>query len=109
MSQFYIRVWQEMDVEDLKRHLIIVGDLTADCAACRHLGIEYQGTRQCPGCGTLFNYITARTGGASGVTGKARGAAVKRIKDRCPDLVFVDYEDYKEITGKQQARDFFGS
>ena len=101
---FYIRVWQNCDVEGITKHLMIVGDVTADCANCRELGIDYAQTRNCPKCGTDFRFIASRkTGKLDG----GRGGTVKRIKDRRQDLTFIDYEDYKEITGKQQARDFF--
>ena len=96
---FYIRVWQPCDPQAVTRHLLVVGDLTADCANCRELGIDYAQARQCPKCGTGFHFIAARSAGS--------GAGVRRIKERRPDLTFIDYHDYKEITGKQQARDFF--
>ncbi len=97
---FYIRVWQACDVQELTKHLLIVGDLTADCASCRELGIDYSFARSCPKCSTEFKFIALRSLGGG-------GGAVKRIKDRRPDLTFIDYDDYKQITGKQQARDFF--
>ena len=101
---FFIRVWQNCDVEGITKHLMIVGDVTADCASCRELGIDYSQTKNCPKCGTDFRFIASRN---TGKLDKGRGATVKRIKDRRPDLTFIDYEDYKEITGKQNARDFF--
>lgn len=101
---FYIRIWQACDVEGIKQHLLIVGDLTADCAACRELGINYQSARNCPKCGTEFMFITARGAGAGN---SDRGGTVKRIKERCPGLTFIDYDDYKHISGKQSAHDFF--
>ena len=58
----------------------------------------------CPKCGVTFRFITSRL---AGPLDRNRGATVKRIKDRRPDLTFIDYQDYKEITGKQQAREFF--
>lgn len=100
---YLIRVWQSCDVDEITKHLLIVGDVTADCAACRELGIDYAKARECPQCKTLFRFIAAR--GTSLVGNK--GGAAKRIKDRRPDLTFIDYDDYKEITGKQQARNFF--
>ncbi len=103
---FYLRIWQACDVAGITEHLMIVGDVSADCAKCRHLGIDYSQTKNCPSCGTHFTFIASRN---TGVLDKGRGATVKRIKDRRPDLTFIDYEDYKEITGKQQARDFFKS
>lgn len=101
---FYIRVWQPCDIEGITKHLLIVGDITADCASCRELGIPYAQAKTCSKCGTEFRFITARNAGG---LHKDRGGTVKRIKERRPDLTFVDYDDYKEITGKQQARDFF--
>ncbi|MFT5208270.1 MAG: hypothetical protein ACI9CF_002042 [Candidatus Omnitrophota bacterium] len=101
----YMRIWQNVDIDSIKERLLIVGELSADCAACRELGIVYQETKICPGCGVDFKFITAR--GAIGSL-KVMGGTVKRIKDRRPDLTFIDYDDYKSITGKQSAADFFG-
>jgi hypothetical protein len=97
----FIRVWQACDIESLSKHLVIVGDITGDCANCRELGIDYAQAKACPGCGNVFRFVALRSKGGS------RGAAVKRIKERRPDLTFVDYDDYKEITGRSQAHDFF--
>ncbi len=95
----YIRIWQACVPEEVTKHLLIVGDITADCASCRELGIEYAAAKQCPKCGTVFRFIAARS-----VSG---GGTVRRIKERRPDLTFIDYGDYKEITGRRKARDFF--
>ena len=101
---FYIRVWQACDVEEITKHLLIVGDVTADCAACRELGIDYSNAKSCPKCSTIFRFITSRN---AGKLDQNKGGTVKRIKDRRPELTFIDYEDYKGITGKKQAREFF--
>ncbi len=101
----YIRVWQACDVEAIAKCLLIVGDVSADCSNCRELGIEYAKAQRCPKCETTFRFITSR--GAGKLEGGTRGFTVKRIKERRPDLTFIDYEDWKEITGKQNARDFF--
>ena len=98
---FYIRVWQPCNAEEIGKHLLIVGDLTADCANCRELGIDYSNAKQCPNCASPFLFIAAR--GSGGLN----KSAVRRIKDRRPDLTFIDYGDYKDIIGRRQARDFF--
>ena len=100
----YIRVWQSCNVEEISKCLLIVGDVSADCSNCRELGIEYSKAASCPKCNTKFHFITSRNAGR---LDPGRGGTVKRIKDRRPDLTFIDYEDFKEITGKQQAREFF--
>src|SRR3989338_8103538 len=45
---FYLRVWQACDIAEITKHLLIVGELTADCAACRELGIHYSQAPQGP-------------------------------------------------------------
>ena len=102
----YIRVWQSCNVEEISKCLLIVGDVSADCSNCRELGIEYSKAKNCPKCGTTFHFITSRNAGR---LDPGRGGTVKRIKDRRADLTFIDYEDFKEITGKQQARNFFST
>lgn len=100
----YLRIWQACDVPEITKHMMIVGDLTADCQACRHLGIDYVTAKTCPGCNVTFRFIASRN---TGPLDRDRGATVKRIKERRPDLTFIDYEDYKNATGKQNAREFF--
>ena len=101
---YLIRVWQACDVDAIGKQLLIVGDVSADCSACRELGIDYAAAKNCPKCGVQFRFITSRN---TGPLDRNRGGTVKRIKDRRPDLTFIDYEDYKEVMGKQSARDFF--
>ncbi len=103
MANFYIRVWQNCNLEEVTKHLMIVGDLTADCAGCRELGIDYSQAKVCPKCGVQFRFMALR----SSKLDAGRGAAAKRLKDRRPDLTMIDYDDYKEITGKNSAREFF--
>ncbi len=92
-----IRVWKEIDIKDVSGHLLIVGITSADCSNCRELGINYSTAIYCPKCGIDFKYIASR------------GKEVKRIKEKRPDLIFIDYEDYKKITGFTKAKDFFDS
>ena len=100
----YLRIWQKCDIPEITKQLLIVGDLTADCTACRELGIDYVTAKVCPGCGVQFRFIAARS---TGPLDRERMGNVKRIKERRPDLTFIDYQDYKDATGKQNAREFF--
>ena len=101
---YYLRVWQNVDIESVKRHLMIVGDLTGDCASCRSFGIKYIEARQCPECKTPFHFVALRTGSSL----RSAGPRVKRIKEQRPDLTFIDYEDFRTVTGKLNARDILG-
>ena len=90
-----IRVWKEIDIKDVSGHLLIVGMTSADCSNCRELGINYHTAISCPKCRTDFKYIASRS------------KEVRRIKEKRPDLIFIDFEDYKKITGFVKAKDFF--
>lgn len=94
MAEF-IRVWKEFDLGDISEHLLIVGDVTGDCSKCRALGIDYSDAKECPECGTHFKYIATRTG------------HTPKIKQRRPDLIFIDFDDYRKATGKLKARKLF--
>jgi NAD(P)H-hydrate repair Nnr-like enzyme with NAD(P)H-hydrate dehydratase domain len=90
-----IRVWKEFDAGEISKHLLVVGLLTADCSNCRELGIDYSTAKACPKCGVDFKYIASR------------GKEIKKIKNRRPDLIFIDFEDYKKTTGEIKAKNFF--
>ncbi|MDP2912170.1 MAG: hypothetical protein Q8N76_07565 [Candidatus Omnitrophota bacterium] len=90
-----IRVWKEVDIKDIESHLLIVGLLTADCSNCRELGINYSTAKSCPKCGVDFKYIASRS------------KEIKKIKNRRPDLIFIDLDDYKKVVGFIKAKEFF--
>lgn len=93
----YIRVWEYLDVTDVSSHLLIVGESTGDCSNCRTLGIDYAEAKTCPSCKTLFKYIASRTKEAA------------RLKTKRPDLICIDFDDYRKITGSMKARNLFDS
>ncbi len=104
MARDYIRVFQELDIEDIKNHLILWGDLTSDCASCRMLGIDISTAQNCPQCNTQFKYVTSRR--LENQSGE-RFHLAKRMREKRPDLLFIDYTDYTKILGQKKARDFF--
>lgn len=90
-----IRVWKELEMDDISGHLLIVGESTGDCSNCRELGINYSTATACPKCGSDFKYIASRT------------HETRKIKNRRPDLIFIEIEDYKRATGKIKAKNLF--
>lgn len=97
----YMRVWTEMDVEDVQKHIIMVEDKFGHCPGCKKIGIELKELSKCPGCGREFKYVTSKDsrGGKTDI--------VIRTRKKLPDLVFVDYDDYERITGKKKAEGLF--
>lgn len=100
----YFRVFKPLDFDEVKKHLVIMGDLSADCAACRALGVDAIKDTSCPECGTYFKYVTSRR--MEGNPGE-RFSWAKRVQGSRPDLVMIDYTDYMKLLGQKKARDFF--
>ena len=103
MTKQFMRKWQSFDMDDVTKHLVILGDLVGDCASCRELGIDIKQVSQCPQCHTEFKYIASRR--VSNHPGE-RFQITKRIQELRPNWIVIDYDDYQKITGSQKARDF---
>ena len=106
MGREFLRVYQEFDITEVQKHLIIMGDLSADCGSCRAFGLDGVAAKTCPQCGTPFKYVTNRRLEEHSVE---RFQTVRRIHGRRPDLIFIDYTDYQKTIGQKKARDFFSS
>jgi len=104
MTNVWIRTWIEKDLQDIEQHILIVGELSSDCGKCREIGLDVLKHRSCPSCGTLFKYVTTRLAGSAS---PERFTVMKRVRAKCPDLLFVEYDDYKKHTSRSKAEDFF--
>lgn len=93
----YIRIWQNLDLEEIQGHLLIAGDPKADCANCREIGIDVS-NKFCPKCKTEFKYIATRIQGGH--------VQAKRLKAKRPDLIIIELSDFKEAQARDQAREF---
>ena len=94
----FIRVWREVDTDDVSEHLLIAGTISADCAKCREIGISFE-AKACPKCGTAFEYIGTRISSAT--------KELRRIRGKRPDLATIDYNDFKEIAIRERAKGIF--
>ncbi|MCP4650613.1 MAG: hypothetical protein GY853_11115 [PVC group bacterium] len=99
-----IRVWKEMDINEIKKHMLSAGELSANCDNCQQLGIDFMKEPICPNCGTGFKYITFRKKDSK----REELFAIGRINKNRPDLIILDYEDIKRACGKSKAQDIFG-
>lgn len=104
MGQHYLRVFKPLDLEEVKKALLIIGDLSGNCAACSTLGINAYEAKACPGCGTVFKYIASRRLESHP---SERFQLAKRLAEKRPDLVLIDLQDYQKAAGDKAARDFF--
>lgn len=51
-----LRVWQECDLKDIEKHLIVAGELSSECFSCHKVGIGLK-AQNCPNCGVYFKYM----------------------------------------------------
>ena len=101
--QEYLRVFKPFDIEEVRKQLILMGDLSADCGACKEIGLDMN-LKNCPHCGVIFKYATSRR--LENNPGE-RFSWAKRTQERRPDLILIDYTDYSKTIGQKKARDFF--
>ncbi len=98
MKKNFIRVYQEFDIVDVKNHLLIFGDLSANCSQCQAIDIKLDAPH-CPQCQTEFKYITFRNP-------KSHLPKLARLKERFPQKAIIDFDDYKRLIGAWKAQEF---
>ena len=102
--QSIIRVFSFLDIEEIKKHLIILDELYGMCASCKTPGIDIKQTKFCPNCKTEFLYATSRFFDKPGVN---NNKIIKRIKEFHPDIEILDYKDYQNAVNKKSAENLF--
>lgn len=90
-----LRVWQECDLKDIEKHLIVAGELSSECFSCHKVGIGLK-AQNCPNCGVYFKYMGFRR--------KLQMSYLRKLKEELSYLVFIDFEDFKKSLGKRDAR-----
>lgn len=96
----FVRVWTEINVDEVETHLIYIEDLYGSCGKCKKLGLNYLKDTKCPSCGTVFRYAATNL--------KNVADAVKilnRMKSSGVNLTLIEREDLI----KAQAKDALGA
>ena len=94
----YIRIWKEIELDDIQKHLLITGDPLGDCANCKEVGINISSAKVCPKCGTEFKYISTRL--------KSNPSQARKMKQKRPELIAVELSDFKEACARRKAQKF---
>ena len=100
MSRLFLRVYKEMDIKEIGAHLLIYGDLSGSCASCQKMGVELNADK-CPECMSEFKYVTFRNI-------KENMPKMKRLSEARPNVTFIDFDDYKRLSGAAKAKELFG-
>lgn len=99
MNPKFIRVYRKVDIDDVKEHLMICGDLSVSCSKCNHMGVK-AGMTNCPECQTDFRYIGFRNV-------KDNMPKILKLNETRQGLTFIDFDDFKKMTGEAKAQEFF--
>ncbi len=103
-SSLSIRVWTSMDLENLRKHLILIDDLYGMCASCKQVGLNYLKDRKCPGCNAEFKFVATR------LTRPGEVAKIlSRIKQEGLPLTLIDREDYDRATAHNALGGLFNA
>jgi hypothetical protein len=98
MGQQFIRIYKKLDVSTIKQHLLIYGDLSAQCANCQEMDLKLNDPT-CPKCHAEFKYLSFRNI-------KNHLPKLQRISENRPDVLMIDYEDYSRQIGALKAKEF---
>ncbi len=100
MPDRYFRIYKKFYLDELKTHLMTYGALSGTCANCKHMDLKID-TLKCPECNTEFKYIAFQNI-------KEHMPKMLKISHEQPQIVFVDYEDFKRIEGEEKAKGILG-
>ena len=98
MAERFLRVYKKLDVGQIKPNLLIYGDLTGSCANCEMMDVKLEMTH-CPKCRTEFTHISFRNIAA-------HFPKIQKIISDRPQLIIVDFEDYRRGLGQAKAQEF---
>ena len=98
MAERFLRIYKSMDVKEVKKHLLIFGDLSGQCANCQSMDVKLD-IAECPQCQSEFKYIAFRNI-------KRHLPKMQEIKEQRPDITLVDHDDYKKTVGALKAEEF---
>lgn len=90
-----VRLWQDVDVTDIEKHLLVVGELSAQCNFCHKIGIDPK-LDNCPNCHAHFKY--------RGFRRKTEPHYLRRVREEHPSAILIDLDDFKRALGKDEAR-----
>jgi hypothetical protein len=100
MSDKFLRIYKKFYIDEVKVHLMTYGALTGMCANCRDMDAKLD-MLKCAQCGTEFKYIAFQNV-------KDHMPKMLRIAQERPNIIFVDYDDYKRIEGEEKAKNILG-
>jgi hypothetical protein len=99
MSERFLRIYKKFYIDEVRTHLLTYGALSGTCANCKHMDLKIEAIK-CPECQTEFKYIAFQNV-------RDHMPKMLRVAQERPNMLFVDYDDFKRIEGEEKAKDIF--
>lgn len=101
-NQKSVRVWQNLKVDEVRQHLLLVDDLYGSCGNCKQLGLNYLKDSKCSGCGTTFRYLATKLHNPADVA-----KILNRINKESLKLTVIDRDDFERAEAKDAINNLF--
>ena len=98
MADNLIRQYKVLDVKELKKSLLIHGDLSSVCANCKEMDLKLS-DKKCSKCGVEFKSIAFRNI-------RSHIPKIHKLFIERPQVSVIDYDDYKRNEGAIKAEEF---
>ncbi len=100
MIESYIRIWKQVDLKEITKHLMIIDDIYGMCANCKEIGLNFVKNTKCPKCGTNFLYLTTKNY-------KEIPKILKRIQLENLPYTLLEKEDWEKASSKNALNSLF--
>jgi hypothetical protein len=98
----FVRVWSQLQVDDVKKHMLYVDDLYGTCGNCKRLGLNYLKDKSCPECKTIFKYMATNSKNPADVA-----KLLTRIEKENIQLTMIDRDDFERSNASDAAKNLF--
>ena len=95
----HIRVFQSLNLDEIKKHLMIIGDLSAVCENCQKFDLKVDSSI-CPSCKTEFKFAAFRSS-------KIPMNKLSKLFAQRPSLKIIDFEDYHQAKSGSKFENLF--
>lgn len=99
-SERFLRIYKKFYFDEVKSHTLLYGVLSGSCSNCKDIDIRLDAAA-CPNCKNAFKYIAF-------MNPKDHLPKMLKIASERPDIIFIDYDDFKRIEGEMKAKDILG-
>lgn len=99
-TERFIRIYKKFYFDELKHHTLLYGVLSGSCSACKEVDVKLD-AKECPACRTPFKYIAF-------MNPREHMPKIQRMSHERPEIVLVDYDDFKKIEGEERAKNILG-